>query len=175
MAAPPEVNVAALHRDHRRDAAAAWTRAARSDDADAAGMPARIVVVGRDAEGAVRRTELSMPLDERRHRVFHALGRELLAVGIEPVALSLASEAWMAPPDAVRPTDHPQRREALVIATRGRGDERHLSVREILRSRAGEATLRPSWTTTEQGAALVLLDAVFQGYDEARGSPFRTR
>lgn len=136
MPAGPEVDISALHRAHRRAVAAAWTRAARSEDAEAPGVPAQLVVIGRDAEGAILRTELRVPFDERRHRVMRLLGRELFAMRIEPIALSLGSEAWMAPAAEVRPRAHPLRREALVVATRARGEERHLSVRDILRTRA---------------------------------------
>ena len=80
--------------------------------------------------------------------------------------VAFAADAWIAPPDdAVRPSEHPERVEAVIIVSMLRGGETRFALRPYSRSADGIESIDPPFETAEDGAVALArpLEAFWAG------------
>lgn len=124
-----------------------------------------LVAVCRDRKKRTVERVMVAPTVADRVEAARELGRTVARDGLKPFAVTQATEAWLAADDGGGvPSERPDRREALAIAT-AQADGRSLAtVREVVRSEGGEAALGEVLMDGEAGYEVALSAETFASY-----------
>ena len=117
------------------------------------------------------RSALSIPFNElhEKHEALRNIGRTLYAEQRIPVVAVMSSEAWVSPDPGPgkQPADHPERREAIIVAGSTLG-MKHMALRRLFVTRGDADRLVPGEfePVITEGVVTKLLNQLWAGFFE---------